>query len=350
MAVLKSVDIGNAKMNDTWDSVVDRICLDSGEQTAYVTSGDNIELIAVDLVGLRVMARVPLVSGRTFSVPARGLAMTPDDRQIFVTAGGTNRIYVIDTHLNRIVDSVQVDNCPSELVMSQDGKKLYVLQQHTSNAITVVDAVTHKVVRGVNVLNGIAASVDFELFPDERTAYILCFDPNCLLVYDLEETDIHKARKSVTVSGLDPFNVAASSQKRYLFITNFSSDYVTIFDTQLNAVVSTIQLNNSITGLQSASIVKNFDLSQNYPNPFNPSTAIQYSLATEGHVSLRLYDVLGRLMMVLKDGCEQAGKHTVTVDASRLSSGVYFYQLQAVDASAGSARSFVETKKMVLIR
>ena len=88
-------------------------------------------------------------------------------------------------------------------------------------------------------------------------------------------------------------------------------------------------------------------LSQNYPNPFNPQTTIAFSLATKGHVSVRVYNVSGQLVRTLANETRDSGAHTVTWDGrdqagSPVSSGVYFYKLEA--------GSFAQTKKMVLLK
>ncbi len=71
-------------------------------------------------------------------------------------------------------------------------------------------------------------------------------------------------------------------------------------------------------------------LHQNYPNPFNPSTQITYDLAEASIVSLEMYSLTGtRVQSVIDSRYQQAGTHTVTVDASHLASGIYFYQLRA---------------------
>ena len=71
-------------------------------------------------------------------------------------------------------------------------------------------------------------------------------------------------------------------------------------------------------------------LHQNYPNPFNPSTLISYDLAEASLVSLDIYSLTGtRVLSVIDNSYQSAGSHTVTVDASGLSSGVYIYQLRA---------------------
>jgi hypothetical protein len=72
-----------------------------------------------------------------------------------------------------------------------------------------------------------------------------------------------------------------------------------------------------------------YTLDQNYPNPFNPSTNINYSLQEAGHVTLKVYDMTGREIATLVNGRVNAGAHTVTFNASNLSSGVYIYALEA---------------------
>ncbi len=85
-----------------------------------------------------------------------------------------------------------------------------------------------------------------------------------------------------------------------------------------------------------------YSLNQNFPNPFNPETCIQYFLTSHQHVTLKVYNILGNEVMTLVDEQKQAGTYTVTFDASQLSNGTYFYQLQAGE--------FIDTKKFVLLK
>ena len=85
-----------------------------------------------------------------------------------------------------------------------------------------------------------------------------------------------------------------------------------------------------------------YKLEQNYPNPFNPTTVISYQLPASGHVSLKVYDVLGREVATLVNENKPAGNYTAQFNASKLVSGVYFYRIDT--------DNFVQTKKMVLIK
>jgi hypothetical protein len=85
-----------------------------------------------------------------------------------------------------------------------------------------------------------------------------------------------------------------------------------------------------------------YTLHQNYPNPFNPSTQIAYELPKSGHVSLRVFDILGREAVTLVDGVQPAGVHSVNFNGSSLASGIYFCQLRA--------GAFAATRKIVLLK
>jgi FtsP/CotA-like multicopper oxidase with cupredoxin domain len=91
-----------------------------------------------------------------------------------------------------------------------------------------------------------------------------------------------------------------------------------------------------------SSDLRNYSLEQNYPNPFNPSTTVKYVIPRDGYVTLKVYDMLGREVAILVNEYEVAGFYLVKFDASKLSSGVYFYKI--------SADSFIDMKKMVLIK
>jgi Secretion system C-terminal sorting domain len=85
-----------------------------------------------------------------------------------------------------------------------------------------------------------------------------------------------------------------------------------------------------------------FQLYQNYPNPFNPTTKIAYNIPSNSFVTLKVYDILGRVVATLVNTEQQAGIHELNFDASNLSSGIYFYKIET--------GSFVKTNKMLLLK
>lgn len=92
-----------------------------------------------------------------------------------------------------------------------------------------------------------------------------------------------------------------------------------------------------VSGIPSA-----YTLEQNYPNPFNPTTTIGFVLPVRSHVRMKLYNVLGEIVAILVDEQLPAGEHQVTLNGRGLSSGLYFYQMEA--------GGFVRSKKLVVLK
>jgi uncharacterized protein (TIGR02145 family) len=86
----------------------------------------------------------------------------------------------------------------------------------------------------------------------------------------------------------------------------------------------------------------NFELAQNYPNPFNPSTTIRYNLPVNTMVTIKLFNALGKEILTLVSEEQPAGIHDIIYNGKDLSSGVYFYQMKAVN--------FIATKKLILMK
>jgi hypothetical protein len=103
-----------------------------------------------------------------------------------------------------------------------------------------------------------------------------------------------------------------------------------------------------------------YALLQNYPNPFNPTTTLAFDLPEPSQVTLTVYDYIGREIATVVNGYRSAGHFEVTFDASRLSSGVYFYKLSAVPPARrdlvptvdrnGQAGRYTAVKKMLLVK
>jgi hypothetical protein len=121
---------------------------------------------------------------------------------------------------------------------------------------------------------------------------------------------------------------------RYYMDLSNAGFVVTVDDIWLGDPTSVQQIGNNIPD--------KFALKQNYPNPFNPTTTIQFDLAKNTDVTLIVFNSLGQEVARVFEGYKQAGSYEADFDASKLSSGTYYYRL--------TTDNFVDTKKMMLIK
>lgn len=110
-------------------------------------------------------------------------------------------------------------------------------------------------------------------------------------------------------------------------------------DTLMYGSIKLLETNVSVNAKPAS---PGYILKQNYPNPFSNETTIAWQLPEDSYVVLKIYDHTGREVRVLVDGEQEKGEHNVTLDASGLLSGIYFFQLQTPVS--------VETKKMIISR
>jgi len=107
-----------------------------------------------------------------------------------------------------------------------------------------------------------------------------------------------------------------------------------------DGIIGLINQGNSILPPLANFNAHTFDLLQNYPNPFNPSTNIEYTIPERSHVTLKIYDILGKEVTTLVDKMQDPGTYVSIWNAKNFSSGIYFYRL--------IAGNNVQTKRMVL--
>jgi hypothetical protein len=116
----------------------------------------------------------------------------------------------------------------------------------------------------------------------------------------------------------------------YIYVAEGSSLFILRFDSQTGIIEEVSEIPNQ------------FSLLQNHPNPFNANTTISYDLPTGEDMTLEIYDILGRKIETLVDGWRPAGAHSVVWDTEDVSSGVYFYRIQAGE--------YVQSKSCLLLR
>jgi hypothetical protein len=119
-----------------------------------------------------------------------------------------------------------------------------------------------------------------------------------------------------------------------------------------NIFMSILDFDNPVvrvdTKTQHTETPDKYTLSQNYPNPFNPNTMIEYGLPAKSSVRLQIFNTLGQRVITLYDGVQAAGYQKALWNAN-VSSGIYFYHIDAVSLSEPNNR-FVQVKKMLLLR
>lgn len=113
--------------------------------------------------------------------------------------------------------------------------------------------------------------------------------------------------------------------------------------------IITITQAQNITSVQDKNVsLLQYALFQNYPNPFNPNTSIKYSLPFESNIKLTVYNTIGQVVQELVSEVQQSGIHELNFPSSSLSSGVYFYTIQA--NSIDGKQNYSNTKKMIFLK
>ena len=222
----------------------------------------------------------------------------------------------------------------------------------TSNAVSSPDTI---LVSG----NGIATARSVAIHHNRDTinvglVYLDNFKDTTFVVSDVGNDTLHVDSTIVTNAKFTVrhMSFAVPQNGSYTDTVRFFANAVGVFQGLLilksdatNNPIDTVVIlgtGGEVLSVSEQPLPKAFSLSQNYPNPFNPSTIINYQLPKSNHVTLRLYDAIGREVATLVDEYKQAGSYDVQFNAARLSSGVYFYRIEA--------GNYVDMKKMLLMK
>jgi serine protease AprX len=199
----------------------------------------------------------------------------------------------------------------------------------------------------------ISASLDVSIGADStRTVSVVVLSTSPLMKDSLLYHYSVNGATSFTAGRMNAASIVDSSTSSgtYAFVLpkNATHFYITAADGRSDSrslpygapqVLYDADVNSIVTP---PAVPESFVLSQNFPNPFNGRTTIRYALNRTAHVSLTVYDVLGRVAAVLVNDEKEPGVYTVPWDAPELSSGVYFYTIRT--------ENVVDTKKMILVR
>lgn len=190
---------------------------------------------------------------------------------------------------------------------------------------------------GINIESGKEYTVSFDGYAaDSRTVSVLVGKNSApWTVYHAPQIfSLTTSKQTFTYTFV--MNESSDNQSRFGFDIGGSAIDVFIDNVRVSSGTIPVSITESLT------LPKSIQLFQNYPNPYNPVTTISYQISEQSFVTLKVYDVLGNEIKTLVNEEKPLGVYQINWDASLLSSGVYFYRLQAGD--------FVQTRKMILLK
>lgn len=260
--------------------------------------------------------------------------MTVDDNNnLYVVDVPTAKIYKINllTHTYSVFVSSGVSSRPQDVIYDRDYGRLLVCSWYANSPIQAVDLSDSTISNLVNTPTG---NCDGLALDGNGNYYFSTWINNSIYYYD---TTFSNPPTLFSSEHSGPANICFNKRDNVIAVPNFNS----------NSVSFRLVIPSSVK--ENGAEQMNFNLFQNYPNPFNPTTTIKYQVPELKFVTLKVYDVLGNEVAVLVDEYKPAGIHEIMLNATELTSGIYFYQLKSIDISKGTA-SYVSTKKLSLIK
>jgi YVTN family beta-propeller protein len=256
------------------------------------------------------------------SVPAGtypyGLTHNSTDNKVYCANAGSANLTVIDGASDTVITTIPVGDGPTDLVYNSTDNKVYSAD-NDSYTVTVIDG------PGDTVVTTVHLGIDpWKLTYSPATNRVYCTGANAVAVIDGAGDTV-----LTTISvGNDPYAIVWNSTQNRIYTANYRGSSVSIIKEEMTQV-------QEEHPFQKTSLA----LSRNCPNPFRHETTVQYSLAHESRVSLRIYNLLGQEVRVLVDGIRSAGMHSVKWDARddhgrTVSPGPYFLRMQVRDHTA----------------
>jgi DNA-binding beta-propeller fold protein YncE len=242
---------------------------------------------------------------------------------------GVYRIPPGGGEIQLLVDNL---NYPNGIVFSPDETKLYI-NDSNGRHVYVYDVIDDSTLANATLFANTGGNQHADGMEVDSSGNLYVAGSSGLAIFSPDGTLLDE----ISVPGITSNVKWGGENGSILFITSFTALY------GIDTIVTSIEddlVNNPIQ----------FQLDQNYPNPFNPTTKIRYSISQTSNVIIKVFDILGNEIATLVNEEKLIGNYEVEFNATNLPSGIYFYHLRAGDPSTGSGQSFVETKKMVLMK
>ena len=229
-----------------------------------------------------------------------------------IPLGALNEDIVLSINLQDVCSNGQIDNLDTEDIL-----ELLFLN-----------------IKIIGSESGEVNPLEYYNFNDGKEAYLKIPIAAINSLIDFLNFDIDQLIPFFTVNNLKPDFSGIRKE--------VDENFYTIYFEHLSEVRLGVKSTITATDELEDGIPTEYSLNQNYPNPFNPISTITYSLPKQVLVSLKLYDILGTEKITLVDEVKSSGTYKVEINGEYLSSGVYFYRIQA--------GNFVDTKKMILVK
>ncbi len=245
---------------------------------------------------------------------------------LYITEYYGNKIYkvrILDQAYSTFVDSGLYS--PNGILFDERNNRLLVMSEGGTNApivaVNIEDSTIYTVVfTGLYLTDGLSED-------NEGNIYVSSWSSNAVYRYD---TTFSNPPDLISAGHHGPADIFFNKRNNILAVPNFNSNSVDFIPISPSDVETE---SNQIHG---------YDLIQNFPNPFNPHTTIIYQIPESGFVLLKVFDVLGNEVSTLVREEKQPGEYKVEFSGDGLTSGIYFFIIQA--------GNFRETKKMLLLK
>jgi len=226
---------------------------------------------------------------------------------------------------------------------------VFVTGKSDGGASTLVDMTTIKynsagVQQWVNRYNGSLNSMDEGkaiTVDTSGNSYVTGYSSNTVTAQDFQTIKYNTAGVQQWEIKYTNSGLAGSSD---VSVSVYADNSGNVYAAGMSALDYAVVKYGTMTGISNNNNTspEGFSLEQNYPNPFNPTTNIQFGIAETGNVKLAVYDVNGKEVMTLVNEVKNSGTYNYQVNASNLSTGVYFYKL--------ITSSFTDVKKMMIVK
>ena len=250
-----------------------------------------------------------------------GIGITPDGSSALVTTFSLDAPKIVNLINSSVQNIAGISSGSYGISMFHKSDEALIFDGDSLDRVSLISNSVTKKISGLSYNTNLQ---NIAITGDDKYAFVVgAFEK---LVVSLENDSV---LETFTAGGT---NVAANSDGSYFFVTDGYNGTVRVYKKQ------------TLTGIKTKKniIVSDYRLYQNYPNPFNPSTIINYQLPKDGPVTLKIFNELGQEVKTLVNQYQSRGTYTVNFEASGLTSGIYFYKLQA--------GYFSSTKKMLLIK